>query len=205
MTSRRRRTDEHTVVHHVVLHTDSVAEHRATSEGDDGSIASTATVRPLPRRAAISALVSVDFPTPGEPVIPTTCASCGSRPAIDTSAPVNALPRSTSVSARASALLDPELSSPQRSGIRVSVDGRPADAHLVSSVASHANSASPNASFSSAGPCGRHLEPHRQSRAALARGSRRVRHCQPHRSRHRQGAKSEPAVDARLRPKLFAA
>ena len=41
---------------------------------DEGSTASTATVRPLSRHAATSALSSVDLPAPGGPVIPTTCA-----------------------------------------------------------------------------------------------------------------------------------
>jgi len=37
--------------------------------GDDGSIASTATVAPVARMCPTSALVSVDFPAPGAPVI----------------------------------------------------------------------------------------------------------------------------------------
>ncbi len=38
--------------------------------GEDGSTASTPTVRPSPRQCASSALVRVDLPTPGDPVIP---------------------------------------------------------------------------------------------------------------------------------------
>ena len=42
--------------------------------GDDGSTATTATVRPASRSSAISAATSVDLPAPGGPVIPTRCA-----------------------------------------------------------------------------------------------------------------------------------
>ncbi len=41
---------------------------------EDGSTAMTPTVRPSPRQAAIRAPISVDLPTPGGPVTPTTCA-----------------------------------------------------------------------------------------------------------------------------------
>ena len=39
--------------------------------GDDGSIASTATRSPSARTTSTSALVSVDLPAPGAPVTPT--------------------------------------------------------------------------------------------------------------------------------------
>ena len=38
--------------------------------GEDGSIESTATVRPGARRSLVSALMSVDLPAPGAPVRP---------------------------------------------------------------------------------------------------------------------------------------
>src|ERR1700722_4701126 len=41
-------------------------------KGDDGSTASTPMRRPAARKARTSADVTVDFPTPGEPVSPTT-------------------------------------------------------------------------------------------------------------------------------------
>ena len=42
--------------------------------GEEGSIDSTPTVRPASRRAFVSAPISVDLPTPGGPVKPTTAA-----------------------------------------------------------------------------------------------------------------------------------
>src|SRR4051794_33448690 len=52
--------------------------------GEDGSMASTPTRFPSRRSAVTSAEVVVDFPTPGGPVIPTTCAlpQCGASSAI---------------------------------------------------------------------------------------------------------------------------
>jgi hypothetical protein len=43
--------------------------------GEDGSTATTATVRPALRSSAINAATSVDLPAPGGPVIPTRCAA----------------------------------------------------------------------------------------------------------------------------------
>src|SRR3954451_20785740 len=53
-------------------------------KGDEGSTASTPTRLPALRRAPTSALVEVDLPTPGEPVMPTVwaCPAYGARPAI---------------------------------------------------------------------------------------------------------------------------
>ena len=47
--------------------------------GEDGSTATTATVRPALRSSAMSAATSVDLPAPGGPVIPTRWAppACG--------------------------------------------------------------------------------------------------------------------------------
>ena len=47
--------------------------------GEEGSIESTPTVLPAWRRLAVSAPMSVDLPTPGGPVKPTTAAApvCG--------------------------------------------------------------------------------------------------------------------------------
>ncbi len=47
--------------------------------GDEGSTATTATVLPCSRSAAMSVATSVDFPAPGGPVMPTRCAppACG--------------------------------------------------------------------------------------------------------------------------------
>ena len=42
--------------------------------GEEGSIESTPTVRPASRLAFVSAPISVDLPTPGGPVKPTTAA-----------------------------------------------------------------------------------------------------------------------------------
>src|SRR4051794_18622408 len=52
--------------------------------GDDGSTASTPTRRPAARSSVTRALVVVDLPTPGGPVMPTTCAcpACGVSAAI---------------------------------------------------------------------------------------------------------------------------
>ena len=47
--------------------------------GDDGSTATTATVRPAARSSAISAATSVDLPAPGGPVIPTRWAAPAER------------------------------------------------------------------------------------------------------------------------------
>ena len=93
---RGHRADVHTVVEGVGLHADPVAEDGATRVGEDGSMASTpmakppssvsgrlpaavtapvpasaAPVRPRTRPAAIIRSVSVDFPAPGAPVMPT--------------------------------------------------------------------------------------------------------------------------------------
>jgi hypothetical protein len=69
---------------------------------EDGSTAITATLSPAARQPCSSALVSVDFPTPGGPVTPVTCARADAT-ASSRSAASSCVPRAVSISANADA------------------------------------------------------------------------------------------------------
>ena len=90
---------------------------RRPRTGEDGSMASTPTRLPARRIAATSALVEVDLPTPGAPVMPRTWArpACGSRSAAITSRRSGEA-SSTSVISRATAAGSPSRARATRSG-----------------------------------------------------------------------------------------
>ena len=73
------RADEHARVEEVLGEADAVAEQRAVGERRGGVDRQHADVRPASRRALVSAPISVDLPTPGGPVKPTTAAVAGVR------------------------------------------------------------------------------------------------------------------------------
>jgi hypothetical protein len=69
---------------------------------EDGSTAITATLSPASRQPRSSAFVSVDFPTPGGPVRPVTCARAAAT-ASSSSDASSCVPRAVSISANAEA------------------------------------------------------------------------------------------------------
>ena len=109
LAARRHRAHEHAVVGVVLLHADTVAEDRAAGErARRDRSASTATRSPARRSRATRPSVSVDFPAPGAPVMPTTAAFPAPRAGSAASASRAASPPdSTIVRSRASAARSP--------------------------------------------------------------------------------------------------
>src|SRR3954452_18465527 len=86
--------------------------------GDDGSTATTATLRPRSRNSAMSAATSVDFPAPGGPVIPTRCARPARRYRRRRPCSATGVAFSTAVSSRASERRSPAVAASANSAPR---------------------------------------------------------------------------------------